>query len=784
MKKYKLVLALVFCFSAFSISGCGLSSEISSSKETKISISEDGYWIINGEKTNIKAQGEKGETGNSVLKIELTSQKENIDTYTIYFSDGMTSKFEVRNGKDGATGAQGLPGKDGHTPVISIGENGNWIIDGIDSNISALGLKGDKGNDGKGIEKIELVSSLNNVDTYIIYFNDGTTTSFTITNGKDGETPIIGENGNWWIGEVDTGIKAKGEDGKTPTITISEDGYWVINEEKTHYRTGLTLEELEGLLDEYFILKNEFVLEKETTKSPCFSYTTSTFSGWTGSIGNPQKVNTIAFKIRARDKAINSIKVYLNKTDKNGEQIVSATINTNIEPYEEKEIYWTLPEEFINEANDYLYFGFACDNFCDAYSNFSTSAKIPSDEPQAIQCYITNGKQPDSLSSFVNVVDDPCRYYYVKLGRMKNHFVPSDYLNDKLNKKINVFLPDEYYLAVNDNFQLFYRGVMQAVNPYNYHIEIKTKHGKVFPRYYEWKPSEEDVGTYDLTLNVYDDNHNLLGTDKTHLIVNNAAKTHQKENILCFGDSLTSGGYWVEEAYRRFSLEDGNPIGDGKDYLNFIGTKKSSKYIECGYEGTGGWTWNTYLSEKSPFYNTDTGKIDFQNYVNINDFEDIDYVYILLTWNGMSESFKDDFRLDEGHFKNAQILLDQLHNDFPEAKVRLMGLQMPSQNGGMGTNYNVNSPYGDAYGMLVTAMNYNKTLEELTNLDKYSSFVNYIDIAGQFDTDYNMPSSEKPANNRTDVTEIIGTNGVHPTINGYYQIADTVYRSLYNDFKI
>ena len=55
--------------------------------------------------------------------------------------------------------------------------------------------------------------------------------------------------------------------------------------------------------------------------------------------------------------------------------------------------------------------------------------------------------------------------------------------------------------------------------------------------------------------------------------------------------------------YRRFSLEGGNPIGDGKDYLNFIGTKKSSKYIECGYEGTGGWTWNTYLSEKSPFYN-------------------------------------------------------------------------------------------------------------------------------------------------------------------------------------
>ena len=30
------------------------------------------------------------------------------------------------------------------------------------------------------------------------------------TNGKDGVTPHIGKNGNWWIGEVDTKVKASG----------------------------------------------------------------------------------------------------------------------------------------------------------------------------------------------------------------------------------------------------------------------------------------------------------------------------------------------------------------------------------------------------------------------------------------------------------------------------------------------------------------------------------------------------------------------------------------------
>lgn len=38
--------------------------------------------------------------------------------------------------------------------------------------------------------------------------------------GKDGITPRIGANGNWYLGETDTGVKAQGEDGKD-----GQDGY-------------------------------------------------------------------------------------------------------------------------------------------------------------------------------------------------------------------------------------------------------------------------------------------------------------------------------------------------------------------------------------------------------------------------------------------------------------------------------------------------------------------------------------------------------------------------------
>ena len=98
----------------------------------------------------------------SVVSIEKTGTSGLVDTYTITYSDGTTSTFTVTNGADGekgetgATGAQGIqgqPGEDGHTPVITIGANGHWFIDGVDSNVSAEGSKGETGPQGPAGDK-------------------------------------------------------------------------------------------------------------------------------------------------------------------------------------------------------------------------------------------------------------------------------------------------------------------------------------------------------------------------------------------------------------------------------------------------------------------------------------------------------------------------------------------------------------------------------------------------------------------------------------------------------
>ena len=112
-----------------------------------------------------------------------------------------------------------------------------------------------------------------------------------------------------------------------------------------------------------------------------------------------------------------------------------------------------------------------------------------------------------------------------------------------------------------------------------------------------------------------------------------------------------------------------------------------------------------------------------------------------------------------------------------------MGLQMPCQNGGLGASFGAGNPMSDTYGMLVSAMHYNAALERLSDLPQYRDFVQYVDVAAQFDTDYNMPDKSRPANNRTDVTEVLGNDGLHPSTSGYYQIADAMYRALCHDIS-
>lgn len=97
---------------------------------------------------------------------------------------------------------RGPQGEPGHSPVITIGSDGYWYIDGNNTNVKTQGGKGDQGEPG-------VTPHIGDNGNWFI----GETDTGIKATGADGQTPHIGGNGNWFIGETDTGVKAQGDKG-------------------------------------------------------------------------------------------------------------------------------------------------------------------------------------------------------------------------------------------------------------------------------------------------------------------------------------------------------------------------------------------------------------------------------------------------------------------------------------------------------------------------------------------------------------------------------------------
>ena len=89
------------------------------------------YWQLVAEKGNV---GPTGPTGNGISSIAKTSTSGLVDTYTITYTNGNTTTFNVSN--------------------------------------------------GNGIDRIEKTATVGNKDTYTIYFTNGSTTTYEVSNGE------------------------------------------------------------------------------------------------------------------------------------------------------------------------------------------------------------------------------------------------------------------------------------------------------------------------------------------------------------------------------------------------------------------------------------------------------------------------------------------------------------------------------------------------------------------------------------------------------------------------
>lgn len=429
----------------------------------------------------------------------------------------------------------------------------------------------------------------------------------------------------------------------------------------------------------------------------------------------------------------------------------------------------------------------------------------------------------------------------------------SEDLLPKTTEVVKICLPDKIYAVVGDTLQLFVRSIVQAVNPYIYDVLITCQVGQRFPRYYQLNPTSP--GEYTLSVQVKDNNNNVLGVKSCQLIVKEAvAQPSSPKKVLFIGDSLTAAGAYTTEAYRRLCGSGGTPAGLGFSNISFVGRKHYGGDVYA--EGNVGWSWSDYLtagrraltftvtavtqvpsvgalykdannkeytmwwdysstslkffnksdtppasgtltkvsgdgdqtinytsfveSSANPFWNDSTQQLDITSYIDKWCGGGVDVVYTLLTWNGVSGNVTDFTQFID----YAKELYRAIHTAYPSAVIKMMAVQLPDLRQGekiLGSP--ISNWYTDMNGLVRTAFNMNDAYQEFANSSEFSSYVEFVNIASQFDSEYNMPYTEVAVNTRnSSVTEKVGTNDVHPSTNGYYQIADVVFRNFVANF--
>lgn len=306
-------------------------------------------------------------------------------------------------------------------------------------------------------------------------------------------------------------------------------------------------------------------------------------------------------------------------------------------------------------------------------------------------------------------------------------------------------------------------------------------------------------------------------------------------NVLCVGDSLTVGGQWVTEFRRLLTadgLSNVNFIGTCGEspskyegyggwsiasynssmatndymwvnvsshdktssdqhsvYVDSNGTKWKIETIETNrlkmirtsgssaIPTSGSLTWErggnnhsdiVYSSVEqasgNPFWNENINKNDFVTYANQQGVSTIDYCLILIGWNNSywNESIT---KAETNRFINS------LQTDFPNCKIILAGLQIPSLDG-FGNDYGCDWYWKEKVNFV---FNLQKWYEDIASSNDN---VIFTQVSGQFDSENNMPKYQRTVNKRNSNKELFDGNGVHPADSGYLQFADVFYRAF------
>ncbi len=157
-------------------------------------IGANNNWFVYDTNTSQYIDSGVSALGEGIVSIVKTSTVGLVDTYTITYTGGGTTTFDVTNGAPPTiTITAQADALSSATPTVNVTQGGtlsnpsyDFAFSGLKGQTGATGSQGPTGPAGNGIASVTKISTSGLVDTYRITFTDTTYFDYTVTNGQNG----------------------------------------------------------------------------------------------------------------------------------------------------------------------------------------------------------------------------------------------------------------------------------------------------------------------------------------------------------------------------------------------------------------------------------------------------------------------------------------------------------------------------------------------------------------------------------------------------------------------
>lgn len=379
----------------------------------------------------------------------------------------------------------------------------------------------------------------------------------------------------------------------------------------------------------------------------------------------------------------------------------------------------------------------------------------------------------------VEISDDSAPKPYAEYEEPQYKLIPS-YLPDSTSAPKYAYLPKDIYVAVGRTIEIYNEQVV--LNHERYHFQWISPVGYATKR--KLSITGSTVGNYAAQLYLWDDDKKSVWAGATTIHV--VAASNPTKKILPIGDSLTNWKAWLQETMLLSS-----------NHITWVGTRYSGLSVDSEgnnyasgtihHEGRSGWAADTYLADSTydfdnrydgvssvsgtanPFW--DGTKFSLSHYFTTQTGVDTpDAVQIFLGTNDLNSGV-------DTAVSNIASMVNSIRSEYENMPIFVCNTIYNSNQNGYGRVGN------DAYSGSTSARVWqydqdSKVMDLMRGLEEALESVSgvyFIPIATCMDREYNFGQVATKVNPRSDITEMMPVERIHPQVSGYYQMADLMY---------